>query len=268
LAAKVTVARHSVVKAGVPVSCAVLRKEWAVTAPGTGKYIALVPEGSRVKVDQVFARIEGAGGDYELVAPAAGLIHHGGDGYGDLLPPGVLDAGTAQTAAAVLKNPPASNQQLNVEKGQPVAAVIDNVRFQLVTGQDFHSEGKRQTLVTQLPDGRELSFSISPREVIQHNNLFWVLWDAPALPDSLGLQRVLRGEMVTAELELVLVPEGALYTKDGELGVFILFRSRPIFSPVEVHYSEAGMVGVIGLTNGQRVLSLPKWASFAKGWWE
>lgn len=266
LAAKVTVARHTMVTTSVPVSCVVLANEWSVYAPISGEYIPLVPEGVRVKSGQVFARIEGAGGSRELKAPGAGLVHHGGDVVG-ALPMDVLNQGTVITAVGLIQDPPGKGSADTVKVDEQVAVIMDNNRFQLVTGMDFHSPGRRQTLVSRVND-REYKFTISPRQVLQHDNLFWVLWNAPALPDSLGLQRVFAGEMITAEQNLVLIPHGALHRKDGEQGVFILFRGKPVFSPVAVLYTDDDMVGVTGLGNGERVLSLPTWASFAKGWWE
>lgn len=266
LTARVTVARHTLIKTGVPVSCVVLRDEWAIDAPVTGKYIPLVEDGTRVKSGQVFARIEGEDGNYELKAPAAGLVCHGSHTVGDL-PLDVLDSATVVTVANLLRAPLVIPHKSSVEAGQQVAAILDNTCFQLVTGMDFYTEGKRQTLVSP-GSGREFRIIIIPREVLKHDNLFWVLWDAPTLPDSLGFQRVFSGEILTAEQELVLVPQGALYKKNDEQGVFILFRNKPIFSPVEVLYSDKGMVGVVGLGDGEQVLSLPNWASFAKRWWE
>ncbi|MGI6364636.1 MAG: hypothetical protein ACOX2G_02635 [Bacillota bacterium] len=266
LAAKVTVARHTPVKTGMPVSCVVLCNEWVVNAPIGGEYIPLVEDGTRVKAGQVFARIEGAEESRELVAPGAGLVRHGGEYRADL-PLDVLNQGTAIIATALLKAPPGTGHAAKVKAGLPAAVILDNTRFQLITGMRFHSPGKKQTLVATV-DGRELKFAISPREVLQYENLFWVLWDAPALPDSLGLQRVFSGEMIAAEQELVLIPQGALYKKEGQQGVFILLRRKPVFCPVEVHYSEEDVVGVSGLSDGVQVLSLPKWVSFAKRWWE
>ncbi len=266
LAAKVTVARHTIVKTAVPVSSVVLCNELVVSAPIGGEYIPLVENGTRVKVGQIFARIEGAEGSRDLIAPGAGLVRHGRGSRGSL-PLDSLNQGTVITAARLLRDPPSKENVSTVKAGEQVAGILDNNRFQLITGMDFHSPGKRQTLVSWVND-REFRLTISPRDVLQHDNLFWVLWDAPSFPDYLGFQGVFTGEMITAEQDLVLVPHGALHRKDGEQGVFILFRGKPVFSPVEVLYSDDDMVGVSGLGNGERVLSLPNWASFAKGWWE
>lgn len=266
LVAKVTVTRHTQVKSAVPVSCVVLRNEWVVEAPVGGEYVPLVADGTRVKAGQAFARIEGTSGSRELLAPGAGLVRHGGDDQADL-PLDVLNHGTAIIAASLLKAPPGLGHTTKVKAGQQVAVILDNARFQLITGMNFYSQGKQQTLVSSV-NGQEIKFTIVPREVLQHDDLFWVLWDAPALPDSLGLQRVFSGEMIIAEQELIMVPRGALHEKDGQQGVFILLRRKPVFCPVEVHYLDDDMVGVSGLGDSERVLSLPKWASFAKRWWE
>lgn len=269
LAAKVTVASHTRVQYGVPVECVVIRDEDTILAPQAGQYIPVLENGTRVKAGQVFARIEGRGGTVNLSAPSAGLICHGSDGLEKHLVMGrELDEPALQTVAGYLQDIPARTEAFEVEQFAPAAAIITNYSYQLLTRMDNYAEGKRQTLSVALADGSKRILSIIPREMLRYDNLYWVVWDSPSVPDELGLQRVLTAELVTETQELVLVPDGALYTRDGVRGVFVLYRNKPIFNPVEVLYTESGYVGVSGLADGQVVLSLPKWASFAKGWWQ
>ena len=202
-----------------------------------------------------------------LTAPIAGLVCHGGDGL-NLILDMTLDEETVALVAEVLKKPPKIKAEAKVKKGELAAVIIDNVRrYQLFTNLDFHAQGKKRTLKIQGKGEQELLIPITPREVLKHDSRFWVRWDAPTLPDSLGLQRVFAAEIITGQQQMALIPAGALLTKDGVQGVVILHRNKPVFNPVEVLYAKEGVVGVSGLADGQRVLSLPRWASFAKRWW-
>jgi len=271
LAAKVTVASHREVLTIEPIQCIVARNEKVILSPADGNYIPLVDDGTKVRVGQTFAQVEGLGGIVELQAEVAGLVRHGGDGMEGMVPINItLDDQMAKVLADALKKPPVSKVLPAVE-GQPVAVIIENVSgYQLLTGLNFHSPGKRRTLKVELENGQKLNISISPQKALQSDNLFWVLWNVPSLPDTLGLNRVFDADIVTSQQQLVLVPHSALYVKDGQAGVFVLYRSKPVFNPVEVFLpeSEVGMMGVSGLANGQNVLSLPRWASFAMRWWQ
>jgi len=260
-----TVARHGQISHGVLVDCTVLRNEHTVLAPGPGTYIPLVETGTRVRKGQSFARIQGPGGALELTAPVPGLVHHGSDELGQLL---TLDTQLNEEMVATMAQlaPPLVESASTVQSNQAVATIIDNSRFQVVTDTPFHSPDKKQALKVEAGTD-EMKIELSPRDVILVDACYWVVWDAPALPDSLGLERKFSARLITGQQDLVLIPQDALYTRDGELGVFVLYRNKPVFNKVEVHYTEDGIVGVTGLTNGQRVLSLPKWASFLRRWW-
>lgn len=266
LVADVTVARHSEVVTGEPVHCIVLRNERELLAPAEGNYIALVANGTRVRVGQVIARIEGSAGSIDVLTDAAGLVWHGRDSLGGL---SIMDRLNSQAVAQVaeyMENPSNPSESRYVSKNQAVAAIVDNARFQIITGLSFHTD-KRQTLKIQDDNAKEISVVITPKDVLQSEYRYWVLWDAGSLPDHLGLKRDFSAQLITARQQMVLIPEGALYSKEGEKGVFVLHRNKPVFNPVATHHFEDGYVGVTGLANGQRVLSLPKWVSFAKRWW-
>jgi len=268
LAATRTVASHTQVQYSVPVQCIVIRDEKVIKAPANGEYIPVSPNGTRVRVGQTFARFNGPNGIIELTADRAGLILHGTDGLEGLLPINLLlKDNIADLGRQFLrvKSPGVSSQ---AEKGQPVAVIIGNAGYQVITNLDFHNEGRKRTIAAEMSDGSVRNLTISPRDVLALESRYWVLWDAPALPDELGLQRAFAAQMITGTQQLVLVPKGALYTKDGERGVFVLYRNKPVFNQVDVLYTQEGWVGVSGLADGQVVLSLPNWASYAKRWWQ
>lgn len=263
-AADVTVVTNSNIVSSTPVQCFVLRKEHLLRSPGNGKYIPLVDNGERVRVGQDIGRIEGPGGNILVQAPVAGLVLHGLDGFeGDFSPGLSLDDSLVDSVTKYLDLSPGSKSVSLVGTGDVVGVVVGNTGFQLLTVLNFHSQGQRQKINTE--DG--LTYTIIPREVIQAQNKFWVLWDVTSLSDALGKERVFPAQLVTREQEAVLVPAKALCTKDGYQGVLVLFRGKPVFNQVEVLLNQGDEVGVKGLAHGQRVLTLPWWASYAKRWW-
>lgn len=263
-AADVTVATNSEIVSSLPVQCFVLRNEYQLRSPGSGKYIPLVDNGARVRVGQDIARIEGAGGNMLVQAPVAGLILHVLDGFeGNFAADATLDLALVESVTRYLEKSPGANSVSQAKAGELVGVIVGNTGFKLLTGLSFHSQGQRQKIKTE--DGT--TYTIVPRQVIQAQNKFWVLWDVASLSDTLGKERVFSAQLITQEQEAVLVPARALCTKDGLQGVIVLFRGKPVFNPVEVVCNQGNEVGVKGLAHGQRVLTLPWWASLAKRWW-
>lgn len=261
-----TIARHAEVSTNITVDCIVVSDEVVIFAPQGGEYIKESTNGDRVRVGQTIARITGAGNSYDLVSPSAGLIRHGSDGFeGKFNTANSIEA-LVEHGATIIKHTPVLSSPTSVSTNNPVAVVIDNVRFQLLTKLDFMPEVRRHTLRVNT-GSQELKINITHLDIMADKDKYWVLWNAPTLPDSLGLERVFSAELVAGTQQLVLVPTGALYRLNGESGVFVLYRNKPVFNAVEVVYTGDGMLGVAGLADGQRVLSLPAWASFAKRWW-
>jgi hypothetical protein len=149
LAAKVTVARHTEVKAGVSVQFVVARNEHVILAPGDGNYTAVVPDGNRVKVGQIYARIDGVGRTVDLEAPEAGLILHGGDGLEGALPTGKrLTQSMVGLAAQALAAPPEVSATAKVLKNETMAVIV-GFQFQLLSVMDFDPQGQRQTVIVE-----------------------------------------------------------------------------------------------------------------------
>jgi hypothetical protein len=262
-AADVTVATNTEIVSSVPVQCFVLHNEHLLHSPGSGQYIPLVENGARVRVGQEIARIEGPAGNLLLQASVAGLVIHDLDGFeGDFFPRAKLDQALVESITRYFDNSPRGKVASQVKAGDLVGVIIENTGFKLVTALNFHSQGQKLKLTTD----NEI-YTIIPREVIRVREKFWVLWDVASLSDSLGMQRYFSAELITQELEAVLVPTKAIHNKDGEKGVIVLYRGKPVFNPVEIVYTQGEEVGVKGLVHGQRVLSLPWWARLAKRWW-
>lgn len=262
-----TVVRRERVDLGTAVTCVVVRAEQPLLAPDDGMYIPVAENGSRVKVGQVFARIEGADGSRDLKAPCSGLINHYPDGWEAVFVPGMLDNDAVQAAAVLGEISVPPDLRKRVAKGQVVATIVDNTGFQLLTGLDAYWEGKTHTLLIE-SDGREYGFTVSPIETVHREDRIWVLWRVSPARDLLATVRLVRGELITAQVEVARVPAGALTSVNGAEGVYVWQRGKTVFCPVEVVYARGQEAGVQGLKDGQVVLSLPRWASFIKRWWK
>lgn len=263
-AADVTVVTKTTITSSTPVDCFVLRKEFLLRSPGNGKYIPLVDNGERVRVGQDIGRIEGQGGKILVQAPVAGLLLHKVDGFeGHFSSGSSLDLALVESVTKYMDMSPDAKGVSQVGTGDVVGVIVGNTGYQLLTALNFHSQGQR--LKINAEDG--LTYTIIPREVIQSESKFWVLWDVTSLSDTLGMKRAFPAQLVTNEQEAVLVPVKALCTKNGKQGVLVLFRGEPVFNEVTVLLNQEDEVGVTGLAHGQRVLTLPWWASFVKRWW-
>ena len=263
-AADVTVASSKQVVASVPVNCFVLRTEYLIQSPEAGGYAPFLENGAKVSKDLKIGCLTGSGGEAPILAPAAGLILNDLDGFeGRFLPGKMLDPGLVDCVASYIDSPPEPKPATQVNKGDCLGVIITNSSYRLLTAMDFHTEGQRQQLEAE--DGT--TYTLTPLHVIQARNQFWVLWDVPSLSDELIKTRSFSGQLISQKEEAVLVPAGALCSKDGNTGVIVLFREKPVFNQVEVLCTLGDQVAVKGLAHGQRVLTLPWWASLAKRWW-
>lgn len=263
-AAEVTVATNSEVVASLPIECFVLREERLLYSPASGQYIPLVENGAKVRKGQEVARLENSTGNIRICAPEAGVILHGLDGYENQFS---LDSPLREELVEALsrylaERPPAKSAG-QVKAGDKVGLIITNAGYRLVTGLSFHTSDQRQKIEAE--DGA--TYDIIPRSVKQAEDKFWVQWDVKALADELGQRRFFSAQMITLKQEAVLIPAKALCTRKGVQGVLVLFRGKPVFNPVAVVATQKAEVAVKGLAHGQRVLTLPWWASLAKWWW-
>ena len=263
-AAEVTVAVNREIVTSVPVECFVLREEHLLYSPATGTYTPLVGDGAKVRKGEDVATVEDSGTRSLVKASTAGLILHTLDGQeGNFSLSCPLDSTLIASIAHYLEAPPQTSSVAGVKSGDLVGTIITNAGFKLVTGLNFHAPDQKQ--VIEAEDGN--TYTLIPRNVCQTAGRFWVLWDVSSLADALGRKRLFSAQLVTQREEAVLVPAKSLCTKDGVQGVFVLFRGKPVFNPIEVVSSLGNEVGVKGLAHGQRVLTIPWWASFAKRWW-
>ena len=243
------------------VQCFVLRNEHLLRAPGNGKYIPCEQRRQGQGWPGCWLH-RGPGGTILIQAPVAGLIFYELDGFEGHFPDS-LDLALVESVTKYMDLSPESKKLSQVGTGDAVGVIVGNTGFQLLTSLNVHYHGKR--LKINAEDGG--TYTIIPREVIQVHSKFWVLWDVTSLSEALGMKRVFSAQLVTDEQEAVLVPAKALCIKDGEQGVLVLFRGKPVFNKVTVLLNQGDQVGVNGLAHGQRVLTLPWWANFVKRWW-
>lgn len=264
-AADVTIAAKSELISSLPVECFILRDECALRAPQAGEYAPLVDNGAKVRKGQEIARLKGPAGESVLTAPKAGLLLHTLDGYeGKFSLDSPLNASLLAAAQDYINSAPPRGAALQVSAGDLVGVIITNAGYKLLTALSFHSPDQRQKIEAE--DGN--SYTVIPRQVLQAEDKFWVLWDLVSpLSDALACGRTFSGQLITDKQQAVLAPAKALCTKDGVQGVIVFSAGKTIFNPVEVVYSRGEQVGVIGLAHGQRILTFPWWASLVKRWW-
>lgn len=265
-AADVTVASSKEIVASEPVTCFVLREELTIESPASGLYCPALESGSKIRKGQTIGHIEHSNGTKTPIpAPEAGLILHGIDGYETRFNLKITldDETLVNCITSYINSSPVPTPASQVKGGDVVGVIITNAGYRLLTALSFHTQGQRQLLEAE--DGT--TYTLTPRQVIKAQDKFWVLWAVSSLSDTLGKERSFSGQLVSEKEEAVLVPARALCSKDGNQGVLVLFRDKPVFNPVEVLSTFEGQVAVKGLVHGQRVLTLPWWASLAKRWW-
>lgn len=250
-----------------PISIVLLKEEYLLQAPQSGQFIPQAEPGQRIKVGQVVGEVQGAERSITLTSPVAGLISYALDGWEQTFPPGLeLNDEATDLFAAFIATADNPARVEDVQRGQVLAVVINNIHFALAASLDNHPAVSRQTIrLHNGGDETEVAGRIS--EVFQRQDRYWVKWEVPLFPDSLALNRCLQGSLLLQSDSLCELPEKAIIHQRDESGVLMVSRGTPSFHPVEIVGHVDDRLLVDGLTEGQQVLIIPWWGKFIVRWW-
>lgn len=250
-----------------PVYFVVLKDEHALVAPVDGRYVPAVEPGQRVKSGQTVGAVQSGELRVPVTAPVAGLVSHNLDGWEEELP---LAMTLNERTVALLGRVQAEFQPLTapdlVHRGQIVAVVVSNNRFALAASLAGELEGVWHTVRFDTGSGYS-EIDVRVRQTFRVGDRCWVKWDAPLLPDSLALNRVLPGSILVRADSLFELPAKAVFRHRDEPGVVLVQRGQPSFLPVDVVQVDGDTVMVTGLADGQQVLVVPRWAKLFARWW-
>lgn len=127
-------ARYGVIEKLLPAEGTLVRNEKVLPAPKNGKLKILVPEGERVRVGAVLARVAAPAMDsrngetmYNIVSPVAGIVSYRTDGLEDVFTPRNLQALPVSKMRSMEIKTSLLTEGMRVEEGKPAVRVVNNL---------------------------------------------------------------------------------------------------------------------------------------------
>lgn len=243
------------VRRTLPLSGILIKEEVVIKAPAAGLLKMLAADGQRVRVGEPVLLVQTSGGEgapareITVYSPRAGVLFTSVDGLEGTLAPAHQHelniwplirggGGSAESPGPLAR----------VETGMPVAKVVDNLQpvlfyglcrekcdlSGLTPGSVLQVAWQGQTLRARLEEintvdgGAEMIFSF-------HN-----------YPDSFVQQRWLDVNLTIARLSGYLVPLDVLVYREGQPGLFIVYKQRAVWTRVSIEEHLDGMAAVSG----------------------
>lgn len=269
--AKVEMVSRGIVQAAVPVQGILVRDEIPVTAPKAGLLKVIVPGGERVRVGQVVAQVVAVSLDshsgekvYNITAPRAGIVSYHLDGLEEVYSRkniDELDLEKVQTLQAEVKQVLPGNQ---VEAGKPVFKIVNNLEplFVITDVSDkvkLADMEKGSTVLLSLgSDEKDVS-----RAVLSEKNFGGssdrLLLSLSSYANNMIAPRTVEFEVITERYEGFFIPAGAIVRKEGQDGIFTVYKERVRWKGIEIQGRIGDKVVINGVTADLKVVLNPQY---------
>lgn len=246
------------------VEATIFRNETVVAAPQGGQLVKKVAEGERVRKGKQVAvlqtaTVENASGAIELAlkTPRAGIVSYQLDGLeATYSPDNVEKFGPERLAQADIQGAKASTNPLTA--GQGAFKVVDN----LAKGYVYLKLPKNQLdseYISQCQPDQYLTLQVGKdkesrkyewliKQVFNDAESLHILLSVRNLPESMYTSRHVPVRIISSQYAGYIIPTAALVDKDGQKGVYVVYKKTVLWQPVEVR-------GIIG---DQAAIRAPK----------
>lgn len=252
--AEVDVLREGVAKQTQTVKGLLIKKEYLVVTPYKGTVKYSVADGHRVKGGTTIATVtvpnmENSAGttNYAIKAPVSGVLSRHIDGWETVLVPDTLDVVKLPTLDKIESNDQPVTTGV-VDKGQPVAKIIDNLTTLYVYATLNPAEIKKmqsQRLSFINVEWQNQPLEAKVQKVLSGSQPAIIL-AIENYPDELLDQRWVDFKLTTDTKEGLLIPETSLVRQKGQTGIFQVWKGIVRWVPVQVTGSLNGQVVITG----------------------
>jgi putative membrane fusion protein len=246
----------------------IMQNETVVTAPAAGRVAWLVPEGVRVHIGSEVARISGAvtpGQAQESVAvtsPVAGAVSYRPDGWEGILTPDNYKRMDLFTLFDTVRKNHQNNPPQDVQSGDPVYKVIDNlVNPYLVVRLDKKPGDLAISSRVNLTWGEAGTGKGKIIGFLSRSGTYVAVVEVSQSSEGIFTGRMLDVTMISKKGEGYVLPSQALVEKDGKQGVYLKTPVGIKFVKVEVIATLDDRVVVQGIQAGADVVVNPGLAS-------
>lgn len=252
-----------------------LLQEVVVRAPAPGKLDLLVPEGMRLSIGAVVARLEpltgpdGSSSSIEIKSPSTGIVCYHLDGWEGVydrvswerIDPGTIFEKITEESKPESKAP----QKEGISKGDPIFKIIDNLvnPYLIIQINQGYSPQVRTGEQLQLIWGKEGHGEARVISLFNKENNRFVLVELEQVR-PFPCQRLLELEVRSKKGEGVIIPDSALVKENNKNGVYVMSVLGPVFKKVDVIAAFNGQVAVQGISPGAEVVKNPGMAKLIK----
>ncbi|MDT3700294.1 MAG: HlyD family efflux transporter periplasmic adaptor subunit [Thermincola sp.] len=264
--------KPGVIEIKVPAKGILVRDELVVNAPRNGVLRVLAQDGERVRVGAVLAQVvvpslESKVGEtvFNIVTPRAGVVSYHLDGLENVYSPKnltELDLNKIDTIKSEARNFTPGSQ---VEEGQPVCKIVNNlvpINILAVTDKvlDIPEKFAKSKINISLNDDRQV-YQAALTEKAFRGKANQTLFSLENYDNSLMTAREQDFTVTTARYEGYIVPAGAIVQKEGQDGIYTIYKERVKWKEVKIEGSSQGQVVISGVTPETRVIFNPEYVS-------
>lgn len=250
----------------------VIREEYSVAAPFQGKLELLAKDGQKIPKGTVVAYLQKAEGTsletskkLPLVAAVAGIFSLQLDGLESICNPSVwsqIDVNKLPDLEKGLdkKVPGNANGGELIAAGTPLYKIVDNLvpsyLFMETDSLITDKIKKDGSIELRLPELAELSFRGHIADLYQVDGKTRILIEIPSVSNIEKFRRI-KGKLILAKYEGIVVPQNMLVTQNGITGVYLLRNGRASWQEITIKGTVDKKVAVAGLEPGQWIISFP-----------
>jgi putative membrane fusion protein len=240
-----------------------------ITSPVRGQVDFLVPEGERVRVGTVIARVKTNKGtadvdqvEMNLKTSRSGVVCYHPDGLEELATADILDKLPPSRIRELKSEPIDVRRQETVDAGEPVARIIDNLEPTLI-----YAEIPFGLFAEPLTEGGNIRFvigkdgdSYEKAKIVAlkgSGDKAEMVLALPTYRQDLIDRRQVEMKVLVRRFAGVVVPVAALVPKEGKNGVYTVHKGVVRWREVQVESRLKEQATVEGITPGTRIVLNP-----------
>lgn len=235
----------------VTVEGVLIKDEKVVRSPAAGKVQYIVSDGKRLEVGARAAHVIASEQDYSSVkydvhTPKSGIFSRHMDGLENILVPANLDVLEIPRIDKIVDKPLPETPQ--VEKGQPIFKIIDNhlplIMLSSLGKEHFSGLLDKQGWIQAFWENQPLLVKPNKKtEKVEGWEVFFLL---SGYPEDLLHHRKVSISVTAEKLRGFLVPDRAIVYKNGEPGIYLVFKKKAQWTSVKIEGALEGQVSVSG----------------------
>ncbi len=264
---KVEQVQDGVIQSTVTAEGILVRNEETVTSPHSGTIRRIAAEGERVRVGQVVAQVAIASLDssngvtmYNIKAPRSGIVSYRFDGLESVYTYQNLKELDLNKVEKLIAEYSEIKSEGTVEEGKPMFRIINNLDpvYIITRLQNGQTLPEKESFKISSGSGDKL-FKAFITEQTFFNKPNQILFKVSYYDNWLMTSRKIKFNIITERYEGPVIPVSALVKKEGEDGIYTIYKERVKWKPVTVEGKSEGKAVISGVTPDVKVILSPEY---------